>query len=65
MQEGYPSMELHLSLFRAGDGKVNRAQGVAGMLLDLASRIVRAGLLQDDKQAESEAQDNTMRCAFH
>jgi hypothetical protein len=34
MQEGDSSIEFRLGLFGAGDGKVNLAQRVAGMLLD-------------------------------
>jgi hypothetical protein len=65
MQEDNCPIEFHLSLFRAGDGKVNSAQGVAGMLWDLASRVVRAGLKQDDRQNNPETKEDTMKCAFH
>jgi hypothetical protein len=65
MQEGNRSIELYLSLFRAGDGKVSRAQGVAGMLLDLAPRFAGVASKQDDYQTDSEAPKDTTDCAFH
>jgi hypothetical protein len=42
MQEGDRPIELHLSLFGAGDGEVNGAQGMAGVLRNLVFRFVRA-----------------------
>lgn len=65
MQEGNRLIELHLSLFRAGDGEVSRTQGVAGMVLDLASRFVREASKRDDYQTDSEAQEDTTKGAFH
>ena len=54
MQEGDSQIELLLSLLRAGDGKVDDAQGVVGMLLGLALRFVRAALKQNEHQANYE-----------
>ncbi len=65
MQESDRSIELHLGLFGAGDGKVNRAQGVTGMLLDLASRFSRAAPKQDDHQTGTEVQEDRTTCAPH
>jgi hypothetical protein len=39
MQEGNRPIELRLGLLGAGDRKVNRAQGMVSMLLNLASRF--------------------------
>jgi hypothetical protein len=64
MQEGGCSVELHLGLFGAADGKVDRAQGVAGVLLDLASRFAREAPEQDDHQTGDEGQEATARCAL-
>jgi hypothetical protein len=42
MQEGNRPIELHLGLFGAGDGEVNRAQGMAGVLRYLVFGFVCA-----------------------
>jgi hypothetical protein len=47
MQQGDRPIELRLGLFGAGDGKVNPAQRVAGVLLDLAARFARAAPKQN------------------
>lgn len=65
MQEGNRSIELHLSLFRACYGQLNPAQGVAGMLLGLASYFVRAASKQNERQTNSDAQKDTTKCVFH
>jgi hypothetical protein len=65
MQEGDCVIELHLGLLGAGDGKVDSAQGVAGVLLDLASRFAREAPKQDDHQTGTEVQEARMTCAPH
>jgi hypothetical protein len=65
MQEGDRPIELHLGLLGAGDGEANRAQGVAGVLLNLASRFARAAHKQDDHQTGSEVQEDRTMCALH
>ena len=65
MQEGDRSIELHLGWFGAGDGKVNRAQEVAGVLLDLASRFARAAREQDDHQTGTQGEEGATRCFLH
>jgi hypothetical protein len=65
MKEGDRSIEFHLSLFRAGDGKVNRAQGVAGVLLDLAAHFAHAASKRDDHHTDTEVQEDTTRCALY
>ncbi len=42
MQQGNGPVELHLGLFGAGDGEVNDAQGMAGMLRSFPFRFVCA-----------------------
>jgi hypothetical protein len=42
MQEGNRPIELHLGVFAAGDGEVNDAQGMAGMLRSFVFRFVCA-----------------------
>ena len=63
MQEGDRPIELHLGLFGAGNGKVNRAQGMAGVLVDLASHFAHATPKQDEHH--TEVQDDTTKCALH
>jgi len=65
MQEGDRSIELHLGLFGAGDGKVNRAQAVAGVLIDLASRFAREAPKQDEYQTGSEPKEDRTTYALH
>jgi hypothetical protein len=60
MQEGDRSIELHLGLFGAGDGKVDRAQRVAGVLLDLGSRFARDAPEHDDHQTDIETKEDGM-----
>jgi hypothetical protein len=43
VQEGDPTTEFRLGLFWAADGKVDRAQRVTAIMLELTSRIVPAG----------------------
>ena len=65
MQKGDRAIELHLSLFRTTDGKVNRAQGMAGVMLEPACLFLRAFRRQSDQQADSEAQEGTKERVFH
>jgi hypothetical protein len=65
MQEGDRAIELHLGLFGARDAKVNRAQGVVGVLLDLASCGARTAPKQDEHQAGSEVRGYRMTGALH
>jgi hypothetical protein len=65
MQEGNGPIELHTGLFSAGDGKVNRAQRVVGMLPVLASRFVRVAQKQDYHQPVSKAPKGAANYAFH
>jgi hypothetical protein len=65
MQEGDRAIELHLGLLGAGDGKVNRAKGVAGVLLDLASCFTCAAPKQDDHQTGSDVQEDRKTSAFY
>jgi hypothetical protein len=65
VQEGDGSIELHLGWFGAGDGKANRAQGVARVLLDLASRFARNARKQADHQTGTPVQEAGMTCAPH
>jgi hypothetical protein len=65
MQEGDRSIELYLGLLGAGDGKVDRAQGVAGVSLDLVSRFARAAPERDDHQTGTEVPEARTTCALH
>jgi hypothetical protein len=62
MEQGDRSIELHLRFSRAGDGKINRAKRVAGMLLDLAPRFV--GPAPKHEGTDSEAQEETAKAIF-
>jgi hypothetical protein len=65
MQEGDRPIELHLGLFGARNGKVSRAQGVAGVLVGLASHFAHASPKQDGHHTGTDAQDDTTRCALN
>ena len=56
MQEGDRAIELHLGLLGTGDGKVNRAQGVAGVLLKLVCAVTGARPKEHDHLSGGEAQ---------
>ena len=62
VQEGHRLIELPLGLFRAGDGKVNRAQDVAGVLLHPAFWSARAARKRDDHQTDTEVMEGITRC---
>jgi hypothetical protein len=64
MQKSDRAIELHLGLFGAGYGKVNRAQGVAGVLPDLASSFTRTFPMQDDHQTGSDIREHTATVAL-
>jgi hypothetical protein len=63
MQQGDRTIELHLGVFGAADGKVNRAQGVAGVLLNPAFHSAAAK--QENHQSGSEVQEDRTTCALH
>jgi hypothetical protein len=65
MQQGDRTIELHLGVFGTGDGKVNCAHGVAGMLLNPASRSTCAAAKQEDHQSGSEVQEDRTTCPLH
>jgi hypothetical protein len=65
MEESNPSIEFHLSFFRAGDFKINRAQGVISMLLDLSSNFSTRTRKQDERQTESATQKILTMWLFH
>jgi hypothetical protein len=65
MQEGDRPVELYLGSFGAGDGKVNGAQGMAGVLLGLASGFARESPKHDNHQTGTEVQDDTTSCALY
>ena len=64
MQERNRSVELSSGLFRTGDGKVNHAQRVVGMLMNLASRLARVARKQDEDQTYSQTTKDLKNCAF-
>jgi hypothetical protein len=64
MQEGDRAIELHLDWLGAGDGKVNRAQGVAGVLLNLASCFTREAPKQDDQTGSDVQEDRTTNALY-
>jgi hypothetical protein len=65
MQQGDRPIEFRLGLFGAGDGKVNPAQGVAGVLLDLAARFARAAPKQNSHQTGAQVQEDRTTSAIH
>ena len=65
MQEGDRAIELHLGLLGAGDGKVNRAKGVAGVLLGLAFCVTCAAPQQHDHQTGSDVPEDRTTNALH
>jgi len=54
-----------LGLFGAGNGKVNRAQAMAGVLVDPASHFAHATPKQDDHHPDTAIQDDTTSCALY
>ena len=54
-------IELHLGLLRAGDGKVNRAQGVHRVLLDVAKADLAFRLALEVRNRLTEAYQEIMR----
>jgi hypothetical protein len=64
MKEGDRAIELHLGLLGAGDGKVNRAQGVAGVLLDMVSCFTRAAPEQDENQTGNDVREDRTTSAL-
>src|SRR6185437_14323988 len=65
MQEGDRSIEFHLGPCRAADGKVNRAQRVAGVLPGLTSCYAHAAQPRENHQADCEAHDVARIRAIH
>jgi hypothetical protein len=61
VQEGNRSIELHLRVLRAADGKVDPAQGVVSMELHLGARVDRATPQPDDHERDRDARDDTMQ----
>jgi hypothetical protein len=52
-------------LLDAADRKVDGAQGMAGVLLDLSSRFVCEAADQDDHQTGTEIPKDWTTCALH
>ena len=65
MQQGDRPIEFLLGLFGAGDGKVNPAQRVAGVLLDLAARFARAAPKQNSRQTGAQVKKGRTMSAIY
>jgi len=61
MQQGDGSIEFPLGLLRAANGKVNRAQVVAGVLRDLASLFAPTAP-QQDHHGGTGVEENPTSC---
>jgi hypothetical protein len=57
MQEGDSSIEFRLGLFGAGDGKVNLAQRVAGVLHDVAAHFACGAPSRNQQQNGTKVED--------
>jgi hypothetical protein len=58
VQESDRSIELHLALLGAGDGKINGTQGMPCVLLGLAACFARAARKQGDHQTGASAKED-------
>jgi hypothetical protein len=57
MEKSNPSIELRLSLFRAGDWKINRAQRMIAMLLDLSFDFPRRDSDKTKRESDFKTQE--------
>jgi hypothetical protein len=65
MQQGDRSIEFRLGCFGASNGKVNHAQGVAGVLVNLGSPLARAARKQDKHESGTGVQEKRTASALH